>query len=82
MSKYNNGGRAFPTPRDEYNEGNTGMSIRAYFAGQAMQGMLSNPRLTGTYEDTACAVVVDADFTAIQRLAVKHADALIEELNR
>jgi len=75
MSKYNNGGRAFPTPRDEYNEGNTGMSIRAYFAGQAMAGELaSQSESTGEWGYSG--------YPELAKRCVAIADALIEELNR
>ena len=37
MDQTNDGGKAFPCP--EY--GDTGMTLRDYFAGQAMQGILA-----------------------------------------
>lgn len=51
MSKVNDGGAAFPMPagasaydgRPQYSHGNApGMSLRDYFAGQALQGMLAS----------------------------------------
>jgi hypothetical protein len=52
MSTPDDGGPAFPRPvqddRDcagRFTSGYGGMSLRAYFAGQAMQAMLANPRL-------------------------------------
>ena len=39
MDKLNDSGPAFPCP--EY--GDTGMSLRDYFAGQAMAGQLADP---------------------------------------
>lgn len=37
------GGPAFPLPVTEWNPGNAGMSLRDWFAGQALIGLLSNP---------------------------------------
>lgn len=72
----NNGGPAFPNarlfpagPRGE-NEVAVpvgGMSLRAYFAGLAMNGLMADPEETGSIE-------------SIARRAVCAADALIEEL--
>ena len=38
MSTKDNGGPAFPTMLYEHNEGSDGMTLRDYFAAQAMQG--------------------------------------------
>lgn len=45
MSK-NTGGPAFPTtnPLGVYGDPNVGMSLRDWFAGMAMQGLVSSPR--------------------------------------
>ena len=40
------GGPAFPRPRDGRNLGDPGMTLRDYFAGQAMAGMMARD-LTG-----------------------------------
>ncbi|MDR0295172.1 MAG: hypothetical protein LBH91_03140 [Prevotellaceae bacterium] len=54
-----------------------GVTKREYFAGLAMQGLLSN-----------CVTIVNAeatdegDFKAISRDAVKFADAMLEELSK
>lgn len=65
----NDGGPAFPLSGDGPNVPyfNQGMSLRAYFAGQAMQGMLANP---------------DKDYgiSALAEESVEHADALIAAL--
>lgn len=42
MSKID-GGPAFPLPVTEWNRGNAGMSMRDWFAGQALAVLLSNP---------------------------------------
>ncbi len=57
----NDGGPVFPCGWTDYDsddnavdEGeSTGMSLRDWFAGQAMQGMLANPYLAGTKDDVA-----------------------------
>lgn len=43
----NTGGSAFPTtkPLDSWGDPNQGMTLRDYFAGQAMLGILTNNRL-------------------------------------
>lgn len=42
MSTKNDGGQAFPTQESEFYTGCPGMSLREWFAGQALCGMLSN----------------------------------------
>ena len=67
------GGPAFPHTFDMVYGGNTrgGMSLRAYFAGKALQGLLANPvTRPGNVADTVVAA------------AVRCADALIAELER
>lgn len=49
---YNDGGQAFPRPVSFSEEGGThrgclGMTLRDYFAGQALAGMLSNSSTRG-----------------------------------
>ena len=62
-----------PTAVDEYrnstNGGTDGLTKREYFAAMAMQGLLSDPELTAKPEVFA-------------HEAVRHADALIVELNK
>jgi len=48
----------------------TGLTIRQYYAGLAMQGLLINPETNGKL------------FFEIANNAIKCADALIEELNK
>lgn len=46
MSEINSGGNAFPYcvwVGDRHNGHNTGMTLRNWFAGMALQGILSNP---------------------------------------
>ena len=71
------GGPAFPTDQHfgTASKGFNGMSMRAYFAGQAMQGMLVN----GFIPDQARPGRGQFDYAAA---ACKMADALIAELER
>jgi len=41
--KVDDGDQAFPTDKDTWDSGFGGMSLRDYYAGQAMQGILSSP---------------------------------------
>jgi len=45
VNSINDGGPAFPVPTDPLNPGTNGMSLRDWFAGMAMQGMLSNDEM-------------------------------------
>lgn len=46
MSKPNDGGPAFPRPANPpYNSSANGMSLRDWFAGQALAGIMANARL-------------------------------------
>lgn len=68
MSTINDGGPAFPCTASDLNNPAPGMSLRAYFAGQALAGMLANPH----YDDeTPGGCAFDA---------VAVADALIAKL--
>jgi hypothetical protein len=77
----NDGGPAFPV-KDEGRwldpqtctrwEPYNGMSLRDYFAGQALQGILSNPCLLELHEDykecaKACGLFADAMLAARER---------------
>ena len=63
------GGPAFPSDEQENYTG--GMSLRDYFAGKALQGLLANPvTRPGNVADTVVAA------------AVRCADAMIAELER
>ena len=68
----NDGGPAFPGPSD-YNQdgtpvwgGATGMTLRDWFAGQALVGMMANPEVIVSEEDVA-------------RIVYRYADAVLEE---
>jgi hypothetical protein len=71
----NDGGPAFPVP-DVYHPngqieyGSPGMSLRAYFAGQALSGILANT------------TAVDLSEGSVAKASVTLADALIAELNK
>jgi hypothetical protein len=74
MNTINDGGPAFPVPDSHYPNGQVqygcnGMSLRAYFAGQALNGMLSDPNCAEGYASAAIH-------------AAAYADALIAELNK
>jgi hypothetical protein len=55
MSKINDGGPAFPHAHEDY-PFQHGMSLRDWFAGQALAGILANPALTDVEEAEWCAV--------------------------
>ena len=42
-TEINDGGPAFPIPESDYEDGRTGMTLRDYFAGQALAGILAGP---------------------------------------
>jgi hypothetical protein len=60
--------QVFPGTNDMYD----GMTLREYYAGLAMQGFCANESVTDS----------QGDGLVIARAAVKHADALIAELNK
>ena len=62
MSK-KDGGPAFPLKTSElpYRPAFDGMSLRDYFAGQALAGLLANPNTRETRTDTALAAYFIAD---------------------
>lgn len=54
MSEIKDGGPAFPYcvwVGDHHNGHNTGMSLRDYFAGMALQGLLANPSIIQKGQD-------------------------------
>jgi len=76
MSK-NTGGAAFPRPTGEYNSAQDGMTLRDWFAGQALTGGLSSED-----ESTGCVYTTTSDYTREEiaaREAYKMADAMIKE---
>ena len=68
----NDGGPAFPTDFDMsmFKNANQGMSLRAYFAGLAMQGMLAGRKCE----------LADVNLSDMTESATKIADALIAAL--
>jgi hypothetical protein len=66
MSTINDGGFAFPMP-DRYGGAN-GMTLRQYYAGQALAGMLARYG-AGMSQDTVTALVADC---------YEHADAMLK----
>ena len=70
------GGSAFPIPSDGRTHGTEGgMSLRAYFAGQALPAVIRQ-----CYEDARPPNVSQAELFA--HIACECADALIAELNK
>jgi len=73
MSTPNDGGNAFPSPSTENWQGSEGMSLRDWYIGQAMKGLLSNPRITEHLIDLGKerfrAIAVDAEAYADAALA-------------
>ena len=62
MSKPKDGGPAFP---NYY--GNPGMSLRDYFAGQALAGLLACMKTTGSKKDFAMDAYMQADAMLAER---------------
>ncbi len=60
---------AFPCPETQDNVYQSGMTLREWFAGLAMQGLMSGPS-------------VQMDAEEIAKSSVYTADALIDELNK
>jgi len=85
----NDGGPAFPVPDSHYPNGQVqygcnGMSLRAYFAGQALTGEVAALSSAESLKIAVRAAEMSnlslEEHTAIQ--CVRYADALIEELNK
>ncbi len=83
----NDGGPAYPTVREYHHGGGTGRehvegkSLRADFAGRAMNGIVANEYLV----QTCIAMAVEGRTTpeaVMAQRAVKIADALIKELQK
>lgn len=66
-----NSGQAFPTQETSQYIGDPGMSLREYYAGAAMQGLLSACDATGEFSPE--------DIASLSR---RMADALLEELKK
>jgi hypothetical protein len=65
---HGNGGCAYPVPNDANNNGDWGMSLRDYFAGQALAGINANPEFSKFNPlHVASAAYRDADAMLKQR---------------
>jgi len=71
MSKTDNGGPAFPRPNSSYASSQTGMSLRDWFAGQALAGWLAS------YAADASHPVVAGSEYVVAGQAYKMADAML-----
>lgn len=67
---------AFAAPSSRFTDASFGLTIREYYAGLIMQGLLSNPEAVNTLAK------VGADGSVWADMAVNHADALIDRLNQ
>jgi len=65
------GGAAFPYQPGDWAVDNTGMTLRDWFAGKAMQGLLSNQSLIDTIDKSNCMWISD--------WAYKQADSMIAQ---
>lgn len=74
MSK-NTGGSAYPSTQDQWDRGNEGMTLRDWFAGQALSGMMSIPCPEGE-RITNKSIQYDA------ALCYKYADAMLTERSK
>lgn len=80
------GGPAFPTANPHHPQPSDGMSLRAWFAGQALAGMLARDIWsvldckTGTIERVEFDAVAAENRGRIAECAVAYADALIAKL--
>ena len=61
MSEINDGGPAFPVEWKTFNGGLGGMSLRDWFAGQALAGLLANTECHATPEGYASDAYMQAD---------------------
>lgn len=77
MSKKNDGGRAFPGEKDtrfgQSNDCNEGMTLRDWFAGQALAGAVRMDR-SEPLDETAHAMARDAYAMADAMIAVRGLD--------
>ena len=90
MDRKETGGPAFPRPASEYTKSGTlpdgndaineqeGMTLRDYFAGQALIGIMSNDPLLVVLINKN----LDDPFGAVAEKCGKQADAMIKERNK
>jgi hypothetical protein len=72
MNEFNDGGPAFPRPANPpYNSSANGMSLRDWFAGQALAGIMANARLVTVLaeskQDPASCAYEMAEFMMAER---------------
>ena len=76
MNKIDDGGYVHP-PMNGINSG-LGITLRQYYAGQALQGLLSDHKLIETYQEESERTGVGPD-VIVAGIAFAHADAMIAE---
>lgn len=80
-TKIDNGGAAFPRPYgegpDNYNQAQYGMSLRAWFAGQALAGLISDMARVDAYAQSGGSVI-----DGIVNVAYKYADAMVQRAKK
>jgi len=84
VSAINDGGAAFPVPNDAYNNGMEGMSLRDWFAGQALVGELASSSTQEAVMATAQAAFASGR-SAVQQVAFncyEMADAMLAARER
>lgn len=79
MNKHDNGGQAFPSNTDTHQY--PGMSLRDWFAGMALQGILSNQEMrSGLIEVADSEGISVIDF--ISQSSFAHADSMLKERSK
>ena len=68
MTDRHDGGPAFPVAADEFT---TGMTLRDWFAGQALAGILANPSRLDSIDNTTGGAYTIADAMLMARSEVK-----------
>lgn len=76
MSAVNDGGPAFPVPGLQDDEDFNGMSLRDYFAGKTLEGMLSDS--AGINEETGRKFSIPDDAELIAACCYAMADAMLK----
>ena len=70
MSAINDGGSAFPLATGSCNNHEQGMSLRDWFAGMALQGMMGNGSIVDTFSAHAI-IAKESYFLADEMLAAR-----------